>query len=146
MMGPSLLWFGAAMLLLMGVPLLALGLVFRGRNAGFNRRAVSTEGRVVGARKHRMTSTSIPRWVYFPTVRYTTDDGVELEASAPGEREPPAEGTRVPLLYDPADPEQVSFTGPRGAAGVARALAGLGCVLVLGGLATAAAGAVAFFL
>ncbi len=145
-MGASILWFSAAMLLAMGVPLLALGLVFRRKHAGFNRRAVAAEGRVVGVRKHRTTSTSTPYWVYFPTVRYTTDDGRDLEAVAPGEREAPAEGTPVALLYDPTDPEQVSFTGPRGSAGVARALGGVGCILVLGGFASAIGGAVAIVL
>jgi hypothetical protein len=142
----STLWMGAALLALMGAPLAALGLFFRLRHAGFNRRAVQVDGVVIGVREHRVTSTSIRRWVYFPTVRYTAADGRELEAVAPGEDEPPPDGTRIPLIYDADHPDQVSFTGPRGAAGVATGIAGLGCATCLCALAAAVAALVVTFL
>lgn len=143
--GASMLWLCSAMLALMGVPLALLGFVFGRRHAGFNRRAARVEGAVVANREHRSTSGSFHRTIYFPTVRYTTGDGQELEAAAPGEREALAIGTRIALLYDPKRPDQVSFTGPRGSAGVARGIGGLGCLMVLAALGTACLALVGLF-
>lgn len=125
-------FLGAALCGVLGALLGVLGLVFLGRNAGFNRRAVGVQGRVVGHREHYSTSRAIHRRIYFPTVRYSPPDGPELEASAPGEDAPLALGTSLPLLVDPRRPEQVSFTGPRGGVGVAWALVivGLGSGLL----------------
>ena len=90
--GASMLWLCSAMLALMGVPLALLGFVFGRRHAGFNRRAARVEGAVVANREHRSTSGSFHRTIYFPTVRYTTGDGQEFEATAVG-NVPPRIGT-----------------------------------------------------
>jgi hypothetical protein len=123
---------GAGLFALLGSLLAVVGLVFLGRGAGFNRRAVRVDGRVVGHREHFSTSRAIHRRIYFPTVRYGPPGGPELEASAPGEDAPLELGTSLSMLVDPQHPEQVSFTGPRGSAGVAWALVvvGLGTVLL----------------
>jgi hypothetical protein len=118
------------LLLLFGGLLLSVGLVFMRKNAGFNRRAVQVDGTVVGHREQYSTSRAVHRRIHFPKVRYTVE-GREHEAHAPGGDEPQPLGTRLALLVDPVHPEQVSFTGPRGRAGVAVALAGVGVGLVL---------------
>jgi hypothetical protein len=123
---------------LLGLAAALLGLVFLGRNAGFNRRAVSVTGVVVGSREHYSTSRAIHRRVWFPRVRYRSGER-DHEADAPGEDAEPALGREVPLLVDPTRPEQVSFTGPRGGAGVAWGLTGAGCVFLLLGAGGVAA-------
>ncbi len=142
----ALLLFLAGSFALMGVALLLVGLVFLRKNAGFNRRAVSAAAVVVGHREHLSTATAIHRRVYFPIVRYSTADGQAHEASAPGEADPPALGSVIPLIYDPRQPDQVSFTGPRGGGGVAVGLAGVGCALIVVALLCTAAAAGALFL
>jgi hypothetical protein len=121
------------LLLLFGGLLLSVGLVFMRKNAGFNRRAVQVDGTVVGHREQYSTSRAVHRRIHFPKVRYTVE-GREHEAHAPGGDEPQPLGTRLALLVDPVHPEQVSFTGPRGGAGVAGALAAGGCLSALLGL------------
>ncbi len=125
------LLLSVGLLAFFGALVALVGLLVLGRNAGFNRRAVRVEGRVVGHREHFGTAQAIHRRIYFPTVRYTLPGGPVLEASAPGASVPPSVGATVELLVDPEHPEQVSFTGPRGRAGVAVALAGVGVGLVL---------------
>jgi hypothetical protein len=132
------LLLGLALLGGFGLVLTGLGLVFARKNAGFNRRAVEVTGVVVGHREHLSTAQAIHRRIHFPTVRYRVPGGPELEASAPGEDQPLPLGHTLQLLVDPGAPEQVSFTGPRGGAGVAYALAGAGCLTLL----TAASGLV----
>lgn len=132
------------LLALLGAMLLVLGTVFVGWNVGFNRRAVRTVGVVVGHREVLSTSSAIHRRVFFPRVRYPAPSGEELEADAPGESSPPAEGQQIELLVDADNPKQVSFTGPRGGAGMAKALAGTGCALVMLALGTAVVLAVLF--
>jgi len=114
-----------------GAVLLALGLVFMRKHSGFNRRAERVVGVVVGHDEVLSTSSAIHRRVFFPRVRYPAGGGRELEAKAPGESSAPALGFEIELLVDPQHPDQVSFTGPRGGAGMATGLAGMGCAVMM---------------
>jgi len=126
-----MLYLTGAVLFAAGAGLALLGFRFGGRNKQFNARAVATQGVVVGNREHYSTSSSIARRIYFPLVRYTTPTGQTLETSGPGQDAPLAEGTQLPLLFDPQEPGEVSFTGPRGSAGIASSLGIMGVVLAL---------------
>jgi Protein of unknown function (DUF3592) len=124
-----------ALIVVVGMALALVGVVFGRRNTGFNARAIETQAKVVRHREHYSTSGASGRRIYFPEVRYTTEVGQTLEATAPGEREPLAEGTMIPLLYDPIEPSQVSFTGRRGGGGIAKVVGAMGCLIALTGLA-----------
>jgi hypothetical protein len=120
--------------IILGSPVAALGLVFLRKNRGFNRRAVRVTGSVVGHEEVYSTAHALHRRIHFPVVRYAVEGGAEHQAKAPGEDEPLAVGSPVELLVDPQHPDQVSFTGPRGGAGVAAGLVGAGCLLMMLGV------------
>lgn len=136
------LFLMAGVLVLMGVPMVLLGLVVGRRASTFNARALETRGIVIGHREHTSTSGSFNRRIYFPIVRYTTKAGQTLEANAPGDREPVGNGSPISLLYDPTSPDEVSFTGPRGSMGLAKVIGVMGGLLMVSGVVMAVAAAV----
>ena len=127
----------AVLLVLGGVALALVGLRFRAAIRGFNARAVAAQGVVVGSRMHRMGS-GIRREVFFPQLEIRTREGASVIVDGLGEHEPPAPGAVRPVLYDPADPREASFTGPRGQARLPETLIVLGGTLVISGIALAA--------
>lgn len=99
---------GALITLILSGVGLVFGLIGGGvlRNAReFRRRAQRTRGLVVGLR----ASSSGDGTVYYPTIRFTTLYGQQVEAETPyGSSPPPARpGQEVPVLYDPATPTRV---------------------------------------
>ena len=130
------LYLAGALLFVIGSGIALLGFKAGGRNRRFNARAIAVKAVVVGNDEHYSTSRAINRRIYFPIVCYTMPSGESLEAKAPGHDAPTPEGTRIPMLCDPRSPAEVSFTGPRGAAGMAKALGTAGVVLALLGVAT----------
>lgn len=126
-----------------GVPLTLVGMRFRRRIAAFNARAVSTTGQIVGlvTRREHHGTTLYTR--YYVQVAFTTGDGRRVQVSGPGHSAPMPIGSSMPLLYDPRAPEEVSFTGPRGQAGIATALALLGWTCLAAALALSIAARVA---
>ena len=137
---PEILHALAAALLAMGLPLALIGTLFIRRIREFNARSIAATGHVVGHRESRIKTGSTGPYtpVFFPYVQFTTRDGRVLQVQGSGERSAPRLGTPVSLLYDPLRPDEVSFTGPRGRAGVAAGMRTLGIVLVL--LSACAAG------
>ncbi|WP_405147900.1 DUF3592 domain-containing protein [Sphaerisporangium sp. NBC_01403] len=85
----------------------------------FRRRARRGRGQVVRLRAVRTGGTRRERRhsaVYHPVLRFTTDNGEQVEAESPvGSNPPPASpGDRVPIIYDPADPTQVRIDSALG--------------------------------
>lgn len=122
--------------LVAGLAGLGLLLVFIGgrasiRQAAFNRRAVSTTGRVVHYEQRRTRSTGgTSRIVHYPMVEYRTQDGQVLRRLGLGQRTPGPPGTAVPVLYDPQNPTDVSFLGKRGQLGLPKILIACGVLLI----------------
>ncbi|WP_182873498.1 DUF3592 domain-containing protein [Microbispora sp. H10670] len=96
-----------------------LGLVFGLIGGGitvnareFRRRAHRASGLVVGLR----ASHSDDGTVYYPTVRFVTLYGQQVEAeSTYGSNPPPARpGEEVPVLYDPAKPTRIRIDSAAG--------------------------------
>ncbi|MEU7887721.1 DUF3592 domain-containing protein [Microbispora bryophytorum] len=122
-----------------------LGLVFGLIGGGitmnareFRRRAQRTRGLVVGLRASRSDDGTS----YYPTIRFTTVYGQQVEAETTyGSNPPPARpGEEVTVLYDPARPTRIRLDSAAGsgallggiflAVGVALFTAGAGVVLV----------------
>ncbi|GGO09369.1 DUF3592 domain-containing protein [Microbispora bryophytorum] len=122
-----------------------LGLVFGLIGGGitmnareFRRRAQRTRGLVVGLRASRSDDGTS----YYPTIRFTTVYGQQVEAETTyGSNPPPARpGEEVAVLYDPARPTRIRLDSAAGsgallggiflAVGVALFTAGAGVVLV----------------
>jgi hypothetical protein len=106
----------------------------------FNRRAIATTSTIVAVHSHRSTSGSFDRTVYVPEVEFADRGGRPRRARAGGSSQKPSIGAKMQLLYDPKDPEQVSFRGPRGQAGIAPALSVMGLALLVCGLGLLAYG------
>lgn len=124
----------------LGGLLFAIGRRFTAAIRGFNRRAIAVTGNVVAIHSHRTTSGSFHRTVYVPEVEFVDRRGRAQRARGGGHAEPPPIGSPMQLLYDPKDPEQVSFHGRRGQAGLAPALSVIGLVLLVCGLGLVAFG------
>ncbi|MEU7913815.1 DUF3592 domain-containing protein [Microbispora bryophytorum] len=122
-----------------------LGLVFGLIGGGitmnareFRRRAQRTRGLVVGLRASRSDDGTS----YYPTIRFTTVYGQQVEAETTyGSNPPPARpGEEVTVLYDPARPTRIRLDSAAGsgallggiflAVGVALFTAGAGVALV----------------
>ncbi|GAA0394772.1 hypothetical protein GCM10009530_52840 [Microbispora corallina] len=86
------------------------GLTINARD--FRKRAQRTQGLVVRLR----ASHSDDGTVYYPTIRFTTVYGQQVEAETPfGSSPPPARpGQQVPVLYDPAKPTRVRIDSVTG--------------------------------
>jgi hypothetical protein len=121
----------AAVMALLGVPLVLIGTLVRRRIKRFNSRAVTVVGNVVDNEEHYSTSGGFNRRIYFPVVEFAPQVGGTARAKGLGQRDPVPLGTPVQLLYDPSQPEDVSFTGPKGQAGVASMLSVIGWILLL---------------
>ncbi|WP_405148317.1 DUF3592 domain-containing protein [Sphaerisporangium sp. NBC_01403] len=88
--------------------------------------------RAGGTRRERRLNS-----VYHPVLRFTTEDGEQIEAESPvGSNPPPARpGDRVPIIYDPADPTQVRIDSVLGGGALLGALlAGFGLLLLVLGV------------
>lgn len=118
-----------AALAVVGSLMLFIGARASVRQAAFNRRAIATTGRAIAwqATQTEISSGSY-RTVYFPTVEYHTQAGHICRQQGLGAPQPGPEGTPIPLLYDPRDPNNVSFTGKRGQLGLAKMLVVLGAI------------------
>ncbi|MEU6410495.1 DUF3592 domain-containing protein [Microbispora sp. NPDC046933] len=99
--------------------LAGLGLVFGLIGGGitmnareFRRRAQRTRGLVVGLRASRSDDGTS----YYPTIRFTTIHGQQVEAETTyGSNPPPARpGEEVPVLYDPARPTRIRIDSAAG--------------------------------
>ncbi|MEN3539859.1 DUF3592 domain-containing protein [Microbispora sp. ZYX-F-249] len=99
----------------------------------FRRRAQRTRGLVVGLRASRSDDGT----VYYPTIRFTTVYGQQVEAeTAYGSNPPPARpGEEVPVLYDPAKPTRIRVDSAAGSGTL------LGGVFLAVGIVLFAAGA-----
>ncbi|WP_169984426.1 DUF3592 domain-containing protein [Microbispora sp. H10836] len=97
LMGPVLLGVGA------GFGLLGGGIVLQARR--FRRRGRRAQGQIVRLRTRRSHHTTM----YYSTVRFTTEQGRQVEAEARfGSSPPPGRpGEHVPIVYDPARPGRV---------------------------------------
>lgn len=124
---------------LLGVPMVLIGTIFRRRIKGFNSRAAAVMGTVVDNEQHYSTSGAYNRRIHFPLVEFVTQQGQTVRVKALGQGEPMPIGTAVQLFYDPSNADDVSFTGPRGQAGIASTLWLLGLFLLLGGLGVSVA-------
>lgn len=78
----------------------------------FRRRAQRTRGLVVGLRASRSGNGT----VYYPTIRFTTLYGRQVEAETGyGSNPPPARpGEEVPVLYDPDRPTRIRIDSVMG--------------------------------
>ncbi|RAY14119.1 hypothetical protein DPM19_17765 [Actinomadura craniellae] len=76
------------------------------RNNAFTARAVRVPGVVVGGRRERGPIRDSMGTYHFPTVRYRTLEGAELERTSPAGRGGYRfrEGADVTVMYEPADP------------------------------------------
>ncbi|WP_169984425.1 DUF3592 domain-containing protein [Microbispora sp. H10836] len=99
----------------------------------FRRRAQRTRGLVVGLRASRSDDGT----VYYPTIRFTTMYGQQVEAeTAYGSNPPPARpGEEVTVLYDPAKPTRIRIDSAAGSGTL------LGGVFLAVGIVLFAAGA-----
>ena len=72
-----------------------------------------TEGMVTGNNEQLISGSKGPaRTYYFPMIDYTTAKGEAISCiSRSGAGKPVTVGTRVPLIYDPADPRDVLVRG-----------------------------------
>ncbi|GIH23888.1 hypothetical protein Aph01nite_21980 [Acrocarpospora phusangensis] len=105
------------------IEFLGLHLLARGRDVlatarGFHSRAVPGQGEVIRLRTSREGVPQHPRYshVYHPVLRFTTADGVRVEAESPvGANPAPAQpGDTVSILYDPANPHHVRINDLKG--------------------------------
>ena len=137
------MWTLLALLLMTpGAGLVLLGVRFRSKIAGFNRRAVTTAGMVIGHAPFTATHGAVLEQMTEARIQFRTQQGQVVETKGFSRRamhppQPPV-GSSVSVLYDPADPREASTTGPRGQAGVANAIFWMGCLLCAAGLAVAA--------
>ena len=99
----------------------------------FRRRARRTRGMVVRLRASRSGDGT----VYYPTIRFTTTYGQQVEAETThGSNPPPAlPGEEVPVLYDPAKPTRIRVDSLAGSGTL------LGVVFLAIGIVLFAAGA-----
>jgi hypothetical protein len=145
LIGPFVL-VGAAgvLLLLVGGSLALWGQRFDRAQRRFNRRSLAARGTVVGHTAYTVDFRDRLEAQTEARVRFRAVDGQFYEAKGPvhDARTPPLPpiGTVIEVRYDPTDPRESSTRGPRGRAGLARALflVGLGIAL-LGVLLTAGA-------
>lgn len=124
----------AVTMAVVGLPLVVLGGVLRGRIKRFNARAVSVLASVVANERRYSTSGAINRWIHIPLVEFATQQGQPVRVTGLGQSDPVPLGTAVPLLYDPSQPNDVSFTGPRGQAGCASMFWVFGGLLLAGAI------------
>ncbi|MCW2880645.1 MAG: hypothetical protein JWQ95_4745 [Sphaerisporangium sp.] len=129
------LGFGLAALVFGGI---GTGLLMSTRD--FRRIAQRVSGHVVRLRPSRGDNGT----VYYPTIRFTTLNGQQVEAEPNFGSNPPVApvGGQVPVLYDPADPARMrvdSFWG--GGTGIGAVFAGVGAVLLTVSIAVVALGA-----
>lgn len=133
----------AVVSLALGVPIAAVGLHFRRRIRGFNARAVAAHAVVVRHEPFTSTATDPMRRMTQAWIRFTTQDGRVVEARGPTHDhvEPPMPplGSRVAVVYDPSNPDEVSIHGPRGQGGCATAMVWIGLGFALFALAAAGA-------
>ncbi len=114
--------------------LVGLGMLLSARD--FKRRAVRAPGRVVALRARRSSNTGS---VYYPTVRFTTAYGQDVEAESNFGSNPPIGpvGHPVNVLYDPANPVKFRIDSAWGR-GTLFAVIFLGVGLVFLGVSLAA--------
>ncbi|ADO67941.1 DUF3592 domain-containing protein [Stigmatella aurantiaca] len=88
-----------------GIAMGVICLVTLARTRRFLSQAHETQAEVVGnhSRRHNRKNT------YYPVLRYLTQEGAQHEVVSPVGSNPPRyrEGDRVPLLYNPANPQDV---------------------------------------
>lgn len=75
----------------------------------FVARAAHAQGEVTGLEASRSGSDSSP--TYHPTVRFSAADGIEVTFRSSTGTNPPAHrvGDKVPVLYEPADPQHAEI-------------------------------------
>jgi hypothetical protein len=104
---------------LIGLFLIGTGIAKFAQERAFARRAVATEGTIVGFERRRLPRELAdyprPRYVSRPTIAYTTRDGQPARFHATTSVPPhlQLEGQRLPILYDPADPTAGRIAGGR---------------------------------
>jgi hypothetical protein len=99
------------------LPAVAGGILIRNTRA-FRRTALRTHGQVVRLRMQytRSSTKGRPGRVFYPTLSFTTQDGLPVVAESNFGSNPPAaeEGAIVPVLYDPNNPRRVRVDNLRG--------------------------------
>lgn len=102
---------------LVGGGLAVYGAVLLARTRRFLGGAQRAEGAIVGWREERRHAGDSRSRTLYPTLRFRTPDGREIETEAQvGVNDPPADPGSVTVLYDPADPDRarLSSVGGRG--------------------------------
>jgi hypothetical protein len=136
-MGDKLIVGGVGVL---GLVLAAIGAVAMMRQSRFRRQARTALGTVTGLRSSRSRARAagevLAPGAYYPTVRFLTADGQDVEAEArfASNSSPGQAGQQVTVHYDPADPRRFTTNATSQTAGCLA----VGFVLA-GGLVFAAA-------
>ncbi|GAA4591398.1 hypothetical protein GCM10023194_50640 [Planotetraspora phitsanulokensis] len=101
---------------IVGAGLIVAGGVMGIGSYRFLRHAERADGEVVRLRTRRTGRQGHRSRVYYPTVRFTTVYGqqVETEANIGAGRPAAMPGERVPILYDPERPTRIRIDTPSG--------------------------------
>jgi hypothetical protein len=126
-----------------GIALLAGGAIYVFIILSFTGRAAHAEGRIVKMDTVRnaapfMDQVAGSGVIYYPVVRFKTQDGkaVDFRAASGSQRPTYSVGDKVPVLYDPNNPKDSRINTVWGVWGAPLILLGIGAVfLILGFLA-----------
>jgi hypothetical protein len=137
---PTVAFLFPAGFILIGAAMMALSVKARNARRRWEAAAQQAQGEVTDLRWESLGRGSDSRLLAFPVVRFSLPDGRSVETQSSSGTNPPAAkpGAQVTVLYDPADPTRASLPSGATSSIVTGVVVGLGGLLILVGIATAA--------